>query len=70
MAETKGSILRFALFYALSKVRLARHKLSEDDRRRTAEDTIKELRRHGGWKDLDDPVVPFHHWDRDSQHKR
>jgi hypothetical protein len=30
--------------------------LTEDDRMRVADDTLRELRRHGEWRELDDTV--------------
>ena len=64
MPETKGSILRFSLAFAISSVKLHLGKrflplkLTEDQRYAIADDTIRELRKHGGWRDLDDPVEP------------
>jgi hypothetical protein len=60
MAETKGSILCFSIAFALSSVRLNRFRLglSEEQRYEVAERTILELRKHGGWKDLDETVEP------------
>lgn len=68
--HTKGSILRFALAFALRNVRVARYRLglSEDQRYAVADEVMRELRRTGGWNDLDEPVEPVHQWDRDSQH--
>lgn len=56
--QTNGDTLRIALAFALSKVRVARHRLSlsEEARYRVADDTIRELRRYGGWKALDEPI--------------
>jgi hypothetical protein len=60
MPETKGSILRFSIAYALSNVRLAKYKpkLTEEQRYEIAEETIRELTKFGGWTDLQDEVVP------------
>ena len=57
---TKGELLRYALAFALSKVRFERRKLqlSEDDRYRIADDTVEELRKRQAWRELDDEVVP------------
>jgi hypothetical protein len=61
MQQTKGSLLRFSIAYALSNVRLhvgrrfLRLGLSEEQRYAVAEDTIRELREY---KDLDDVVLP------------
>lgn len=67
MPETKGSILRFSLAFALGNVRVGRMgprrqkiPLTEDERYQVAEDAIRELRKYGGWQDLDDPVEPNH----------
>ena len=58
MAFTKGEILRHCIAFALRSVRLSGHRLglTEDDRMRVADDTMRELRRHGAWKDLDGVV--------------
>jgi hypothetical protein len=58
--HTKGDLLRYAIAFALSRVRFERRKLelSEDDRYQIAADTVVELRRHGQWKELDDVVAP------------
>jgi hypothetical protein len=56
--QTHGDTLRYALAFALSKVRYARHRLglSEEARYQVADETIKELRRYGHWKELDNPL--------------
>lgn len=75
MAETNGSILSFCIAFALSKVRLQYGKrfvklgMTEAERYAAADQVIAHLRRNGGWKELDDEVMPVHQWDRDSQHK-
>jgi hypothetical protein len=58
MGETKASLLRFAIAYALRRVRLARRRLglSEEQRYEIADETLREMRRFGGWRDLDEPV--------------
>jgi hypothetical protein len=58
MAFTKGEILRHCIAFALRSVRLSSRRLglTEDDRMRVADDTLRELRRHGAWKDLDDVI--------------
>jgi hypothetical protein len=60
MGETKASLLRFSLAYALRRVRLARHRLglTEEQCYAVADETIREMRRFGGWSDLDEPVEP------------
>ena len=70
MGETKGSILRFSIAFALSNVRLrigrsfAELGLSEDQRYEAADRTLSKLRRHDQWKELDEPVEPKHDWVR------
>jgi hypothetical protein len=56
---TKGELLRYALAYALSKIRFERRKLplSEGDRYQIADDTVA-LRKGSTWRELDDEVVP------------
>jgi hypothetical protein len=58
--HTKAEILREALAFALRNVRTGRHRLglSEAMRFQVADDTIRELRRYGGWRFLDDVVTP------------
>jgi|tagenome__1003787_1003787.scaffolds.fasta_scaffold20724155_3 hypothetical protein len=64
MPETKGSLLRFAIAYALRSVRLhvgrrfLKLGLSEEQRYAVADDTIRELRKCGAYKDLDDVITP------------
>jgi len=64
MGETKGSILRFSLAFALRSVKLhlgrrfVPLKLTEEQRDAIADDTIRELRRYGAYRDLDDPIEP------------
>ena len=66
MGETKGSILWFSIAFALRGVKLHLGKrflplkLSEEQRYAIAADTIRELRRYGAYKDLDDPIEPVH----------
>ncbi|MGZ5866974.1 MAG: hypothetical protein ACXWKC_16485 [Xanthobacteraceae bacterium] len=50
--------------FALIKVRLwgKKLKLSDEERLAIADETIKELRRYGGWRDLDDELeIPVGH---------
>ena len=58
MAFTKGELLRHAIAFALRSVRLSgrRFGLTEDDRMRGADDTLRELRRYGEWRELDDVI--------------
>lgn len=58
MAFTKGEILRHCIAFALRSVRLDHRRLglTEDDRARIADDTLRELRKHGAWSDLDDVI--------------
>jgi hypothetical protein len=58
MAFTKGELLRHAIAFALRSVRLSGRRLglTEDDRMRVADDTLRELRRHGEWRELDETV--------------
>jgi hypothetical protein len=58
MDFTKGELLRHAIAFALRSVRLSGRRLglTEDDRMRIADNTLRELRRHGEWRELDDVV--------------
>jgi len=58
MAFTKGELLRHAIAFALRSVRLCGRRLglTEDDRMRVASDTLRELRRLGEWRELDNPA--------------
>ena len=58
MAFTKGELLRHAIAFALRSVRLSGRRigLTEDDRMRVADDALRELRRYGEWRELDDIV--------------
>jgi hypothetical protein len=62
MTETKSSLLRFCIAFALRGVRLrvgqrfARLALNEQQRYEAADKTLDEMRRFGGWKELDDPI--------------
>ena len=51
-------LLRDAIAFALRSVRLSSRRLglTEDDRMRVADDTLRDLRRHGEWRELDDVV--------------
>jgi hypothetical protein len=57
---TKGELLRYAIAFALMRVRFKRRKLelSEADRYQIAADTVAELRKNGQWRELDDVVNP------------
>jgi hypothetical protein len=48
----------FSIAFALRSVRLygRRLDLTEGERLRVAAETIRELRQHGEWRELDDPV--------------
>ena len=58
MAFTKGEILRYCIAFALRSARLNHRRLglTEDDRARVADNTLRELRKHGAWSDLDDVI--------------
>jgi hypothetical protein len=64
MPETKGSLLRFSIAYALSSVKLhlgrrfVALKLTEEQRYAIAEQTIEQMRKFGEWKELDDEAKP------------
>jgi hypothetical protein len=60
MTYTKGELLRYAIAFALTRVRFKRRKLelSEADRYQIAADTVGELRKNRQWKELDDVVNP------------
>ena len=54
MAFTKGELLRHSIALALRSLRLAGRRLglTEEDRMRVADETLRELRRHGEWVSL------------------
>jgi hypothetical protein len=56
--HTKADLLRFSIAFALSRVRFRRFRLglSEDERYQIAEDTVRQMRKYGAWKELDDVV--------------
>ena len=58
MAFTKGEMLRHCIAFALRGLRLnhRRLRLTEDDRARISDYTLRELRKHGAWSDLDDVI--------------
>jgi hypothetical protein len=60
---TRAELLRHALSQALRKVHAGRQKLKldEDTRWQVAGEAVEELRRYGGWKELDDeaPMRPL-----------
>ena len=62
MPYTRAFHLRLALKMALGRVRLGWRKLglSEEERFRVADETINELRRTGGWRDLDQELEVKH----------
>jgi hypothetical protein len=56
MAFTKGELLRHSIAFALRSVRLHGRALTEEARERIAAETVREMRKHGEWRELDDPV--------------
>jgi hypothetical protein len=58
MAFTKNELLRHAIAFALRSARLSGRRLglTEDDRMRVADETLRELRGYGEWRELDDVV--------------
>ena len=56
--HTRGEIRRSSLAFSLRGVQVSfrRLGLTEAERFEIAEQAIRELRRHGGWKELDDIV--------------
>jgi hypothetical protein len=54
--KTKGDLLRFAIAFAMRKLRFKRAPLglTEEERYRLADDTVKEMQRCGGWQSLDE----------------
>jgi hypothetical protein len=63
MAETKGSLLRFCVWYALGgvKVHIGRRfyplGLSAETRTQIAADVVRRMRQYGQWRELDDEVI-------------
>jgi hypothetical protein len=63
-AETKASLLRFSIAYALKGVRLHigqqfyKLGLTEAQRREVAASAVEEMRKYGEWKDLDEEILP------------
>jgi hypothetical protein len=59
MAFTKDELLRHSIAFALRNVRLYGRplRLTEEARLRVAAETIREIRKHGEWRELDDPVA-------------
>ena len=51
---TRAELLRHALSQALRKVHTGRQKLDDETRSQIAGEAIEELRRYGGWKELDE----------------
>lgn len=64
MPQTKGSILRFYIAFALSGVRVQLGRqffklgLSEEQRYDVADRVVSSLRDRHGYRDLDEPVEP------------
>jgi hypothetical protein len=60
---TRAELLRHALSQALRRVHIGakRLKIDEETRWQVAGEAIEELRRHGGWKELDEeaPMRPL-----------
>jgi hypothetical protein len=56
MMKTKGDLLRFAIAFAMRKLRFKRAPLglSEEQRTQLADDAVKEMQSCGGWKALDE----------------
>ena len=59
--KTKGDLLWFALNFALGNLKIGyqykvHRAVSEAERHKLVDDTIKEIRRHGQWSDLDDTL--------------
>jgi hypothetical protein len=59
MAFTKGELLRHAIAFALRRVRLSGRRLglTEDDRMRVADDTLRELRRYENGESWTRPLM-------------
>jgi hypothetical protein len=58
MAFTKGELLRHAIAFALRSVRLSGRRLglTEEERLRVAAEAVREMRKYGEWRELDEPV--------------
>ena len=56
--KTKGDLLIYCLAFELSRVRLDRRKLdlTEEERYQLAADVVAQMRKRGGWRDLDEPL--------------
>ena len=54
--KTRGDLLRFAIAFALRKLRFKRAPLglTEEQRTQLADDAVTEMRRCGGWQSLDE----------------
>jgi hypothetical protein len=68
MAQTKGSLLRFSLWYALGRVKVHIGQrfyplgLPDTIRTQIAADVVKEMKKHDLWPELDDEAeVPPDH---------
>jgi hypothetical protein len=59
MTLTKGELLQHSIAFALRSVRLygRRLGLTEEARLRVAAETVREMRKHGEWRELDDRVA-------------
>ena len=62
-AQTKGSLLRFAIWYALGRVKVHIGQrfyalgLTDEMRTQIAADVVNDMRRYSQWPELDDEVV-------------
>jgi hypothetical protein len=61
MMKTKGDLVRFGIAFAMRKLRFKRAPLglSEEQRYALADDAVKEMQAHGGWKELSEPLEPW-----------
>jgi hypothetical protein len=59
--RTKGDVLRFAIAFALMKVRVARFKLglSESQRYEVAENAVRKILETGQWRELNEEIKPL-----------
>jgi hypothetical protein len=63
MPETKGSLLRFSIWYALGRVKVHIGRrfyplgLTNNMRTQIAADVVNNMRSYGQWAELEDPVV-------------
>ncbi len=58
--RTRADVLKFAIAFALMKVRVARFKLglSESQRYEVAEDAVRRILETGQWRELNDEAKP------------